>query len=29
MKAIEAAEIPLPIPDITPPEMKIYLDIEK
>jgi hypothetical protein len=27
MKPIEAAETPLPIPDITPPEMKINFDI--
>jgi hypothetical protein len=27
MKAIEEAVIPLPIPEITPPETKIYLDM--
>lgn len=27
MKAIEAAEIPFPIPEITPPDTKMYLDI--
>jgi hypothetical protein len=27
-KAIEADVIPFPIPEITPPETKIYFDIE-